>query len=61
MIEKKRWYSMEGGEGMQWVYDPHRGGVKISERTKERTRQRILAYAMADCSEKMREHGQGVW
>ncbi len=52
---------MEGGEGMQWVYDPHRGGVKISERTKERTRQRILAYAMADCSEKMREHGQGVW
>ncbi len=30
---------------MKWVYDPHRGGVKISERVKERTRQRILAYA----------------
>ena len=30
---------------MQWVYDPHRGGVKIPERTKDRTRQRILAYA----------------
>ena len=30
---------------MRWVYDPHRGGVKIPERTKEQTRQRILAYA----------------
>ncbi len=30
---------------MPWVYDPHRGGVKIPERIKERTRQRILAYA----------------
>jgi hypothetical protein len=30
---------------MPWVYDPHSGGVKIPERTKERTRQRILAYA----------------
>jgi len=30
---------------MPWVYDPHRRGVKIPERTKERTRQRILAYA----------------
>ena len=28
-----------------WVYDPHRGGVKIPECIKERTRQRILAYA----------------
>lgn len=30
---------------MPWVYDPHRGGIKIPERTKTRTRQRILAYA----------------
>ncbi len=30
---------------MPWVYDPHRRGGKIPERTKERTRQRILAYA----------------
>ncbi len=30
---------------MQWVYDPHRGGVNIPEHTKDRTRQRILAYA----------------
>jgi len=30
---------------MPWGDDPHRGGVKIPERTKERTRQRILAYA----------------
>jgi hypothetical protein len=28
-----------------WVYDPHRGGVKIPERVQQRTRQRILAYA----------------
>jgi hypothetical protein len=28
-----------------WVYDPHTGGVKIPERVKQRTRQRILAYA----------------
>jgi hypothetical protein len=28
-----------------WVYDPHSGGCKIPERVKERTRQRILAYA----------------
>ena len=30
---------------MPWVYDPHCRGVKIPERSKERTRQRILAYA----------------
>ncbi len=30
---------------MPWVYDPHYGGVKIPERTKQRTRERILAYA----------------
>ncbi len=30
---------------MHWVYDPHRGGVTIPERTKDRTRQRILASA----------------
>ena len=30
---------------MPWVYDPHAGGVKIPERTKYRTKQRILAYA----------------
>lgn len=28
-----------------WVYDPHSGGVKIPERTKQRTKQRIIAYA----------------
>lgn len=28
-----------------WVYDPHSGGVKIPERVKARTRQRILDYA----------------
>ena len=28
-----------------WVYDPHSGGVKIPERVKARTKQRILAYA----------------
>ena len=28
-----------------WVYDPHSGGVKIPARVKERTKQRILAYA----------------
>ena len=28
-----------------WVYDPHSGGVKISERVKQRTKQRIFAYA----------------
>ncbi len=28
-----------------WVYDPHSGGVKIPERTKQRTKQRIVAYA----------------
>ncbi len=36
---------MKGGELIQWVYDPHRGGVKTPERTKDHTRQRILAYA----------------
>ncbi|QTA93343.1 hypothetical protein [Desulfonema magnum] len=30
---------------MPWVYDPHAGGVKIPEKTKESTRKRILAYA----------------
>ena len=30
---------------MPWVYDPHSGGVKIPESTKQRTKQRILAYA----------------
>ena len=30
---------------MPWVYDPHSGGVKISERVKTHTKQRILAYA----------------
>jgi hypothetical protein len=28
-----------------WVIDPHSGGIKIPERVKERTKQRILAYA----------------
>jgi hypothetical protein len=28
-----------------WVYDPHSGGVKIPENVKQRTTQRILAYA----------------
>jgi len=28
-----------------WVYDPHRGGVKIPPAARERTEQRILAYA----------------
>ena len=30
---------------MPWVYDPHSGGVKIPERSKERIRKRILDYA----------------
>ncbi|MDM8517766.1 hypothetical protein QUF76_16340 [Desulfobacterales bacterium HSG16] len=30
---------------MPWVYDPHSGGLKIPERTKTKTRERILAYA----------------
>ena len=30
---------------MPWVYDPHSGGVKIPEKTKQRTKQRILTYA----------------
>jgi len=37
---------------MQWVYDPHRGGVKIPERTNERNRERILAYAVEHYSGK---------
>ena len=28
-----------------WVYDPHSGGVKIPESVRQRTRDRILAYA----------------
>ncbi len=28
-----------------WVNDPHSGGVKIPEKVKQRTKQRILAYA----------------
>jgi hypothetical protein len=28
-----------------WVFDPHSGGVKIPERVKQKTKQRILAYA----------------
>jgi hypothetical protein len=28
-----------------WVYDPHSGGVKIPEKVKLTTKQRILAYA----------------
>jgi hypothetical protein len=28
-----------------WVYDPHSGGVKIPDRVKQRTKQRILDYA----------------
>lgn len=28
-----------------WVYDPHSGGVNIPARVKDRTKQRILAYA----------------
>ncbi|EKU97914.1 hypothetical protein Lepto7375DRAFT_7171 [Leptolyngbya sp. PCC 7375] len=28
-----------------WVYDPHSGGVKIPERIKVSTKQRIVAYA----------------
>jgi len=35
---------MKGGS-MPWVYDPHSGGVKIPERSKERIRKRILDYA----------------
>ena len=30
---------------MPWVHSPHAGGVKIPERLKETTRQRILAHA----------------
>jgi hypothetical protein len=30
---------------MLWVYDPHRGGKRIPPAVRERTRQRILAYA----------------
>ena len=30
---------------MPLVYDPHSGGIKIPERTKIKTRERILAYA----------------
>ena len=30
---------------MPMMHDPHSGGVKISEKVKTRTRQRILAYA----------------
>ncbi|BAY72650.1 hypothetical protein [Trichormus variabilis] len=28
-----------------WVNDPHSGGVKIPDNVKQRTKQRILAYA----------------
>lgn len=28
-----------------WVFDPHSGGVKIPEKLKEQTKQRILAHA----------------
>ena len=28
-----------------WVYDPHSGGVKIPQAVRDRTRNRILAYA----------------
>lgn len=28
-----------------WVNDPHSGGVKIPDQVKQRTKQRILAYA----------------
>ncbi|MEL6139125.1 MAG: hypothetical protein AAFR42_17180 [Cyanobacteria bacterium J06628_6] len=30
---------------MTWIFDPHSGGVKIPERVRERTRQRVLTYA----------------
>jgi hypothetical protein len=30
---------------MQWVYDPHSGGVKIPAAVRQRTEQRIRAYA----------------
>ena len=30
---------------MTWVFDPHSGGMKISETVRDRTRRRILAHA----------------
>ena len=30
---------------MPWVYDPHSGGVKVTELVKETTKRRIIAHA----------------
>ncbi len=40
---------------MQWVYDPHRGGVTIPERTEERTGNGFLRMLNSSIVENMCE------